>query len=128
MSQDAVRSATQVVLVDGELDLMTVVALQRQIAQRGDDARRGGVTVDLGAVTVRGTHGVSLLCGALRRLTREGARITVVGATPYLRKALELCQVHGLELGPATSDQPHPLAGRGEPAHARHQERMREHA
>jgi anti-anti-sigma factor len=90
------------VVLEGEIDPATLLALQRQVS----DALRVGqrrVVVDLRAVTVPGAQTVSLLYAVLHRLNRRGARLAIVGAPASVGRVLELCAIDGLELHPSVS-------------------------
>src|SRR5512133_1632162 len=73
-----------------------VISLQRRI-DRALGAGAASVVLDLDAVTVLGDQSVSLLCGALRRLTRRGATITIAGGPQHLKRVLERCAIDRLE-------------------------------
>ena len=73
-----------------------VIALYRRI-DRTLDAGASCVVLDLGAVTVLGGQTVSVLCGALRRLARRGATISIAGGPPHVQRVLERCAIDRLE-------------------------------
>jgi anti-anti-sigma factor len=89
-------AAAQVIALAGEIDPGMVIALHRRI-DRTLDAGASRVVLDLGAVTVLGGQTVSMLCGALRRLTRRGATISIAGSPPHVQRVLERCAIDRLE-------------------------------
>ena len=89
-------AAAQVIALAGEIDPGMVIALHRRI-DRALDAGSSCVVLDLGAVTVLGGQTVSVLCGALRRLARRGATISVAGSSPHVQRVLERCAIDRLE-------------------------------
>jgi anti-anti-sigma factor len=84
-------AGAQVIALAGEIDPGMVIALHRRI-DRALDAGASYVVLDLGAVTVLGGQTVSVLCGALRRLARRGATISIAGSPPHVQRVLKaLC-------------------------------------
>ncbi|MEY2535659.1 MAG: AraC family transcriptional regulator [bacterium] len=81
----------RVLIVAGEVDLGTGAALVWGL--RPAVAREGGVVVDLSLAEPRDEAGVTLLVNAVRRLPRDGRRVTVVCPPGTLRTALELAGV-----------------------------------
>ena len=90
------------IVLEGEIDPGTVIALQRRVVEALDAGQRR-VVVDLSAVTVLGGATVDLLCGALRWLTRRGATLAIVGGPPRVHRVLELCAIDGVELHQSVS-------------------------
>ena len=88
-------AAAQVIALAGEIEPGMVIALHRRI-DRALDAGASCVVLDLGAVTVLGGQTVSVLCGALRRLARRGATISIAGS-PHVQRVLERCAIDRLE-------------------------------
>jgi anti-anti-sigma factor len=89
-------AAVKVIALAGEIDPGMVIALHRRI-DRMLDAGASCVVLDLGAVTVLGCQTVSVLCGALRRLARRGATISIAGGPPHVQRVLERCAIDRLE-------------------------------
>ena len=85
------------IVLEGEIDPGTVIALQRRVVEALDAGQRR-VVVDLSAVTVLGGATVDLLCGALRWLTRRGATLAIAGGPPRVHRVLELCAIDGVAL------------------------------
>jgi anti-anti-sigma factor len=90
------------IVLEGEIDPGTVIALQRRIVEALNAGQRR-VVVDLSAVTVLGGATSDLLCGALRRLTRRGATLAIAGGPPRVHRVLELCAIDGVELHQSVS-------------------------
>jgi anti-anti-sigma factor len=90
------RAAAHVIALAGEIDPGMVIALHRRI-DRALDAGSCCVVLDLGAVTVLGGQTVSVLCGALRRLARRGATISIAGSPPHVQRVLKRCAIDRLE-------------------------------
>jgi anti-anti-sigma factor len=90
------------IVLEGEIDPGAVIALQRRVVAALNAGQRR-VVVDLTAVTVLGGATSDLLCGALRRLTRRGATLAIVGGPPRAKRVLELCAIDGVELHPSVS-------------------------
>jgi anti-sigma B factor antagonist len=79
--------------LDGELDLRTVPQLRLRLAETMQ--AKGGVVVDLTAVTFIDSTGLAALLNALRRLTRVHRRLLLVcGDGPVLRM-LRLTRLDG---------------------------------
>jgi anti-anti-sigma factor len=90
------------IVLEGKIDPGGVIALQRRIVEALEAGQRR-VVVDLSAVTVLGGATIDLLCGALRRLTRRGATLAIVGGPPRVHRMLELCAIDGVELHQSVS-------------------------
>jgi anti-anti-sigma factor len=87
----------QVIALAGEIDPGMVIALHRRIDRALDAGGTPHVVLDLGAVTVLGGETVSVFCGALRRLSRRGATITIAGGPPHVKRVLKRCAIDRLE-------------------------------
>lgn len=92
-------SDSRVLALAGHVDPAAVCALEQRIAGAlGDGQSR--LAVDLSAVAVLGASVVGLLCGALRRQTRRGASVAILGAPAHLRRIIELCAIDGVDFDP----------------------------
>ena len=74
-----------------------LLVLQRRLDEALDAGRRR-ITLDLGGVAIAGPQTEVLLCRALRRLTRSGAAVTIVGVDRRVSRILELCEIEGLNV------------------------------
>ncbi|MEJ7786736.1 MAG: STAS domain-containing protein [Solirubrobacteraceae bacterium] len=83
------------------VDAAAVSSLEYEMA----DALTGydGIVVDLGDVRVLSTPTCALLCCALRRAHRPHARIVIANAAPAARRALQACELPGVELHPSST-------------------------
>ena len=71
------HGATEVLILDGELDLRSAPLLRARLAEAVERGDRD-VTVDLSAVGFIDSTGLAALLNALRRLTRAGRRLTLI--------------------------------------------------
>jgi anti-anti-sigma factor len=88
----------QVVVVTGELDVATVPELERVLA-----ALSGRVVIECSALTFMDAGAM----GALVRASNRLDDLTLINVDPFIRKLLELVQLHTLllEAGPADIDE-----------------------
>jgi len=94
MSSTSHAPQIAIVAMTGELD---TDSLQRR-ATLSLDAGLEQIVIDLGEVTGISTRTISSLCCALRGVSRRGARLTIVGASPRLRDVIELCELDNVTL------------------------------
>jgi anti-sigma B factor antagonist len=85
------------IVLEGEIDPGTVIALQRRINVMLDAGQRR-IVVDLSAVTILGGATVGLFCGAVRCLTRRGATLAIVGSPPRVHRVLDMAAIDGVKL------------------------------
>ncbi|MGI5132146.1 STAS domain-containing protein [Pseudonocardia sp. CA-107938] len=78
-----------VLVVEGEVDLVTVPALTELLDQALANSRR--VILDLGGVTFCGAVGVRALVRAAATARAAGAELRLRGASPILRRITALC-------------------------------------
>jgi len=77
------------VTVSGELDVATSPRLRRHLDDAVDAGARD-VRVDLSLVGFMDSSGLGTLMAVHHRLREHGGNITIVGATPAVRKILEI--------------------------------------
>jgi stage II sporulation protein AA (anti-sigma F factor antagonist) len=85
--------------VAGALDVPAIDALEGQMTSAWTAGARR-LAVDVRAVTVLGAPSVERLCAMLRRQTRGGVSIAIVGAPTSLRRTIELCAIDGVDVDP----------------------------
>jgi anti-sigma B factor antagonist len=87
-------------VVAGEIDTATAPAFEAAMADHLLD--HGGLVVDLAAVSFMDSTGLSALVEAQRRA--EGERIVLRGASPMIRRLLEITGLHDVfELEPPSA-------------------------
>jgi anti-anti-sigma factor len=79
-------------LVKGEIDLGTAPQLQAEVSRLVEEGRRR-VRVDLRDVTFMDSQGINVLARAHRRLSTEGAALTLVAPSEPVRRILEITGV-----------------------------------
>lgn len=92
-------SEIPIVAVEGAIDPKAAVALQQRLTVALGFGR-GFVAVDLRAMTVGGEQPTGLFCDALRRVSRDDARLALAGAPPAVSRMLERSVIDGVELYP----------------------------
>lgn len=80
------------VVVDGELDLITASQLKRGIDEV-IEATSGDVMVDLAKVSYIDSTSLTVLLAAHDRLAAEGRRLAVVNPSSQVLRLLEICGV-----------------------------------
>jgi len=95
------HSDAWMIALPATVDAAAVTSLEHEMA----DALTGydGIVVDLGDVRVLSTPTCVLLCCALRRAHRPHARFVIANAAPAARRALQLCELPGVELHPPST-------------------------
>ena len=106
------HSDAWMIALPATVDAAAVTSLEHEMA----DALTGydRVVVDLTDVRVLSTPTCALLCCALRRAHRPHARFLVANAAPAARRALQLCELPGVELHPPTTSIGRPSSGHEE--------------
>ena len=100
MSSVATRAAqAPVVAQEGRITRSGVLLLQQRIREALGTGHPK-VVVDLRGAEFENPSTVSLFYAALCRLSRDGARLSVVGLSPHLRRVLEICRYEGVEHHP----------------------------
>ena len=80
------------VTVRGELDLLTVPILASELA-RLIDLDAGDTTLDFADLDFIDARGLGCLVGFAEQLATRGARLTVTGASAWLRQVFEIVQL-----------------------------------
>ncbi|HWM01883.1 MAG TPA: STAS domain-containing protein [Actinophytocola sp.] len=75
-----------VVVATGEIDLVTAPLLSRELAAASSPV----VVLDLAEVTFLAAAGLTVLLSAKQRASAAGSRFGLVGATPAVRRVLEV--------------------------------------
>jgi anti-anti-sigma regulatory factor len=86
------RSEVQAFTVEGEIDSVVVLALQRRISAALDAGYRR-IVIDLSPVSAPGGQTSLMLGGALRRLAGRAATLAIAAGPPPMRRGLELCAI-----------------------------------
>lgn len=81
--------------VCGELDIASVSVLAEAMALL-IGVNPGDSTIDLGGVSFIDATGLGCLVGFANQLAVSGAKMSVVGAAPRLRRVFELAQLGGM--------------------------------
>lgn len=125
---------TPIITLEGEIGPAAIIALQRRIV-RAVDAGHHRIVVDLSAVSGLGGQTLSLFCGVLRFVNRCGATLAIVGGSADVPRAIDLCELDGVEFHPTahaaltarTTSPIRPYGLTSQPARER-EGGMREHA
>ncbi len=104
-------AGSQVVTVDGEVDLATVPRLHDALAQAIDSndygTGNGPLLVDIDAVTVIDDSGLGVLLGAAASARRAGRELIIVCSAPRLLERLHETRLHrAIEVRPRVTAQP----------------------
>jgi anti-sigma B factor antagonist len=76
--------------LSGELDLAAVPELNREVASIIAKDETPDLLIDLALVTFLDSSGLAFLVSAHKRLLNAGAQLTIVGATPQIRRLFEI--------------------------------------
>ena len=87
------RNGTVIVLVRGEIDLATAPELAHALDDFGEEQ---SVVVDIAEVSSLDARGISVVVDHDRRLRARGHRIVLRGASPLVRRVLEITGDLGL--------------------------------
>ena len=88
-------TGTVVLIVRGEIDLATAPALDRALAELGDQS----VILDIAEVFSLDARGIAVVVEHDRRLRARGQRMVLHGASPLVRRVLEITGDVGLVEG-----------------------------
>ncbi len=86
---DLVGDDVVLIAAVGDIDRSTAPALSDSLRRASVD-RNGTVLVDLCEVELLDSSGISVLLGALRRLTRNGRRLLLACPPGHVRRVFEL--------------------------------------
>jgi anti-anti-sigma factor len=89
------KPGAAVITMVGELDLAGVTPL-RELSTALVAEGRARLVIDLTQVSFADSAGLGALIGAHRRAEAEGGGVSIVGATPQVRRVLKLTQLDRL--------------------------------
>jgi len=84
----------RVITIQGRIDAAKVIALEQQLA---GTQRIRRIVLDLSDASGVPPRTLTMLRGALRRVLRGGASLTIIGANAPVRSAIESCALEDVE-------------------------------
>ena len=82
--------STQVVALDGEIDIEVAPDLRRRLHEAVDASPGSTVTIDMAKVTFIDSTGLGLLVSALKRARQSGGSVTIANAAPNVAKVFRI--------------------------------------
>jgi anti-anti-sigma factor len=87
-------------ILDGDIDIVTVPELRLAINAAVDDQAGSEVLLDMSAVTFLDSTGLGMLVGSYRRAARFGGSVVVVNPSGRVRKVLVVTGLASMLLAP----------------------------